>query len=79
MRDVDKNGVLLFPPTFHEHHKSYLRDIFDVEKNKDPLDLKSLIFYGIQGLNVSEEDVSIINQREKDISSLNFVFMNDEI
>ena len=64
LRDVDKDGALIFPPTFHEHHKSYLRDIFDLEVNKDPLNIKSLIFYGIQGLNVSEEDVSIIKQRE---------------
>jgi len=28
------------------------------------LNLKSLTFYGIQGLNVSEEDISVINQRK---------------
>jgi hypothetical protein len=68
----------LFEPSFHEHHKSYLRQIFSPE-NQSPLSLKSLTFYGIQGLNVSEEDIAVVNQKQDQIDKINFVFMSEDI
>lgn len=57
-----KTGDYLFEPTYHEHHRSYLREVFTqtevgTEKNQSDFHpLKTLTFYGVQGQNVSEED-----------------------
>ena len=68
IEDRDKvTGAYLFQPTFHEHHRSYLRQVFSPEQNlKSETTLVSgitdLIFYGVQGQNVSKEDFDLVNK-----------------
>lgn len=64
IEDRDKaTGEYLFQPTYHEHHRSYLRNHFIPEQFKQEMvvrGLRNVVFYGVQGQIVSEEDTVII-------------------
>mmetsp|Transcript_72 Transcript_72/g.145 ORF Transcript_72/g.145 Transcript_72/m.145 type:complete len:326 (-) Transcript_72:480-1457(-) len=45
-------GDYLFGPTYHEHHRSYLREVFIPEKpseEKRVMGIRDILFYGVQG------------------------------
>ena len=84
MEDRDKvTGAYLFAPTYHEHHRSHLRDIFTskAEGLQQPSfrDLKSLTFYGVQGHIVSQEDLAILEAKRDNIEKLSVAFMERDI
>lgn len=58
LHDKNKTGELLFKPSYHEHHGSYLRTLYLHDKEHRP---DSLIFFGLQGHRVSQEDVDWVH------------------
>lgn len=54
LNDKNSTGQPLFKPSYLEHHGSYLRTLYTHENVHRP---DSLIFFGLQGHRVSQEDV----------------------
>ena len=68
IEDLNPLGQFIFEPTYHEHHRSYLREIF--EKNEPISDLKSLTFYGLQGAFVSQGDIDLVKSKIPEVSTV---------
>jgi len=75
--DRDKKGNFLFAPQFFEHHRSYLREVYEDKVGFKPL--KSLTFFGVQGQHVSQDDIDLVESQKEKIEQINVVFYSKDI
>lgn len=69
-----KEGKFLFDPVYHEHHRSFLREVF----KKDQSDwLKQIVFYGLNGSIVSKQDLDLL--KNTNVPQQSICFMERDI
>ena len=62
-------------PTFHEHHQSHFRMIYEHEEVLKKID--RIVHFGLQGHKVCKKDVELIQKTNDDKSEL--VYLNKDI